>query len=65
VFAPTATDVLDAIGLHTQAKIGFWDAMVAIAAADAECDVLWTEDLSDGQLIHGVRVRNPFSGSGS
>lgn len=24
-------------------------------------DVLWTEDLDDGQLIQGVRIRNPFA----
>ncbi len=60
VFAPTADDVVHAIGLHAQAKIGFWDAMIVIAAADSGCDVLWTEDLSDGQLLRGVRVRNPF-----
>jgi predicted nucleic acid-binding protein len=62
VFAPTTDDVLAAIGLHTQARIGFWDAMIVLAAAESGCDVLWTEDLSDGQLLHGVRIRNPFAG---
>ena len=61
VFAPTADDVLAAIGLHTQAKIGFWDAMVVLAAGESGCDALWTEDLNDGQLIRGVRIRNPFA----
>jgi predicted nucleic acid-binding protein len=61
VFAPTAADVLHAIVLHKQAKLSFWDAMVVQAAAQSGCDVLWTEDLSDGQLVRGVRVRNPFS----
>ena len=42
-------------------QIGFWDAMVVRAAVESGCDVLWTEDLSDGQLIHGVRIQNPFS----
>ena len=60
VFAPTADDVVAAIGLHTQAKIGFWDAMVVLAAAESGCDVLWTEDLSDGQRLRGVRIQNPF-----
>jgi predicted nucleic acid-binding protein len=62
VFAPTADDVLAAIGLHAQARIGFWDAMIVLAAAESGCDVLWTEDLSDGQLLRGVRIRNPFTG---
>jgi predicted nucleic acid-binding protein len=61
VFAPTADDVLAAIGLHSQTKIGLWDAMIVLAAAESGCDVLWTEDLSDGQLLRGVRIRNPFS----
>ena len=61
IFAPTADDVLAAIGLHREAKIGFWDAMIVLAAAESGCDVLWTEDLHDGQLLHGVRIRNPFT----
>jgi predicted nucleic acid-binding protein len=63
VFSPTADDVLAAIDLHSEAKIGFWDALIVVAAAESGCDVLWTEDLSDGQLLRGVRVRNPFAGA--
>jgi predicted nucleic acid-binding protein len=61
VFAPATEDILTAIDLHAQAQIGFWDAMIVLAAAESGCDVLWTEDLSDGQLLRGVRIRNPFS----
>jgi predicted nucleic acid-binding protein len=61
VFAPKADDIVAAIDLHTQAKIGFWDAMVVLAAAESDCDVLWTEDLHHGQRLRGVRIRNPFS----
>lgn len=60
VFAPKADDIVAAIDLHTHAKIGFWDAMVVLAAAESDCEVLWTEDLNDGQLLRGVRIRNPF-----
>jgi predicted nucleic acid-binding protein len=60
VFAPKADDVVAAIGLHTQAKIAFWDAMIVLAAAESGCDVLWTEDLTDGRTLRGVRIRNPF-----
>ncbi len=61
VFAPTARDVLAATELHKQTQLNFWDAMVVGAAVELGCDVLWTEDLNDGQLLRGVRVRNPFS----
>jgi predicted nucleic acid-binding protein len=61
VFSPTADDVLAAVGLHAEAKIGFWDAMIVLAAAESACDVLWTEDLNDGQVVRGVLIRNPFA----
>lgn len=63
VFSPTAGDVVDAIDVHAQEKVGFWDAMIVLAAAESGCDVLWTEDLNDGQLLRGVRIRNPFATS--
>ena len=61
-FVPTADDVMAAIELHGETKIGFWDGLIVLAAAESGCDVLWTEDLSDGQLLRGVRIRNPFAG---
>jgi len=61
VFAPTAADVLGAIGLQQEAKLSFWDAMILQAAIESGCETLWSEDLNDGQVIHGVRIRNPFA----
>lgn len=63
VFAPGADDVLAAIALQQQSKLSFWDAMIVHAAVETQCDVLWTEDLNDGQAIRGVRTRNPFLAS--
>jgi predicted nucleic acid-binding protein len=40
--------------------ISFWDALIVVSAAKAACTELWTEDLNDGQVICGVRIRNPF-----
>jgi predicted nucleic acid-binding protein len=60
VFTPAAEDVLHAILLHERAKVSFWDAMVIHAASELGCDVLWTEDLHNGQTIQGVRIRDPF-----
>ncbi len=59
VFAPVG-DVVRAIAVHAQASVSFWDAMIVHAAAETGCAVLWTEDLNDGRVIRGVRVRNPF-----
>ena len=60
VFSPDVDDVLQAVALHQKTGLAFWDAMIVQAAAESECDVLWSEDLSDGQVIRGVRIRNPF-----
>ena len=61
IFGPGADDVLRAIALHKETKLSFWDAMIVHAAAELGCGVLWTEDLSDRQVIKGVRIRNPFT----
>ena len=60
VFAPSSDDVLSAIGIQKQVQISFWDAMVLQSAVESGCHTLWTEDLNDGQLVKGVRIRNPF-----
>jgi predicted nucleic acid-binding protein len=41
-------------------KISFWDALIVVSARSSGCRVLASEDLSDAQLINGVRVFNPF-----
>jgi predicted nucleic acid-binding protein len=61
VFSPTVADVLSAIALQKETQISFWDAMVVEAAVQSGCEILWTEDLNDGQVVRGVRIRNPFS----
>lgn len=60
VFSPDVDDVLQAVALQQKSGLAFWDAMVVQAAAESGCDVLWSEDLNDGQVVRGVRIRNPF-----
>jgi len=52
--------IQDAIDTSILNRISFWDALIVVSAAKAACAELWTEDLNDGQLIRGVRVRKPF-----
>ena len=49
-----------AIGLADDAQIAFWDALIVVAAARAGAEILYTEDLNDGQEIFGVRISNPL-----
>jgi predicted nucleic acid-binding protein len=38
-----------------------YDSVVIASALEANCDVLYSEDLQDGQTIEGrVKIRNPF-----
>ncbi len=57
---PTPTDVLEAIDAALNWQLAFWDAMIVTAARKARADVLWSEDLNDGQAFGGTVVRNPF-----
>ena len=40
----------------------FYDALIIAAAIDAECDVLYSEDLQDGRRFGDLLVVNPFAG---
>lgn len=64
VHSLTVPDVLEAIGLHQEAKVSFRDAMVLVSARRLECPVLWSEDLNEGQVLSGVTIRNPFTVNG-
>jgi predicted nucleic acid-binding protein len=61
VFRPHVTDVIAAGQIADRYAISFWDALVVRAAEELDAAVLWSEDLSDGQIYQGVTVRNPFS----
>jgi predicted nucleic acid-binding protein len=52
-------------GISTRDRFGisYWDAAILEAARALGCEVVLSEDLSDGQDYAGVRVANPFGGS--
>jgi predicted nucleic acid-binding protein len=59
---PANADVLTlALELRNRYALSFWDCQIVGAAIQAQCDVLWTEDLQHGQMLAGaLRVVNPF-----
>ncbi|MBS9532850.1 PIN domain-containing protein [Mycobacterium sp. M1] len=63
VHSPLADDVVAAAAWTTRHQLSFWDAMIVRSAAELRCETLWTEDLSHGQVIEGVRLANPFTAS--
>ncbi|HEX5853686.1 MAG TPA: PIN domain-containing protein [Solirubrobacteraceae bacterium] len=57
----TTVDVmLAAMGTRQRFEISYWDAAILEAARTLGCEVVLSEDLSDGQDYAGVRVANPF-----
>jgi predicted nucleic acid-binding protein len=49
-----ALDIAERYGYHV------YDALILAAALDAGCDVLYTEDMHDGQKVGALTIRNPF-----
>ena len=53
--------MLAAAATHQRFAISYWDAAILEAARSLGCDLVLSEDLSDGQDYGGVRVQNPFA----
>jgi predicted nucleic acid-binding protein len=60
VVTNTGGSILQALDIEKQYRISFWDALVVQAAEASGAAVLYSEDLSDGQVYCGVRVVNPL-----
>lgn len=47
--------------LGARYNLSTYDAMIVASALDADCDVLWSEDMQDGLVIdRRLRIANPF-----
>ena len=55
-----APQIRSAIELEERYQISFWDALILAAAESGGAEVLYTEDLNDGQQYGTVQARNPF-----
>ena len=50
-----------ALDLASQYGYQIYDALILAAALDAQCNILYTEDMQDGQKIGALTIRNPFA----
>lgn len=50
-----------ALGLAARYGYTLYDALILAAALESGCDVLYTEDMQDGQQIESLTLRNPFA----
>ena len=60
VVVNTAESVLEALDLESRYQISFWDALIVQAAASCGAEILYSEDLAEGQKYSEVRVVNPL-----
>ena len=62
VWEPIVNDgalVLDAIDAEQRYQLSFWDALIVVAAIKGGADVIFSEDLNDGQRFGSVTVKDP------
>jgi predicted nucleic acid-binding protein len=57
--------ILEAFELEVRYQISFWDALIVQAAQASGAEILYSEDLSDGQAYGPVRVVNPLPNQGA
>lgn len=56
--------VLRAVDLAERHRLSIWDALILRSAKESGCRRVLTEDLQDGFEVAGVRVDDPFRGTG-
>lgn len=52
--------IVSAIEISLRFNLSYWDGAIVAAAETLQARVLYTEDLSHGQLYGSVRALNPF-----
>jgi predicted nucleic acid-binding protein len=60
VFEITPAHVDLALEVVKRFKVNYYDALIIYAARLGECDLLYSDDLSDGQDYGTIKVKNPF-----
>lgn len=50
----------NAVDLNIANQFSIWDAIIISAAQSGNCDILYSEDLNDGQRIGNLVIKNPF-----
>ncbi|HMN91346.1 MAG TPA: PIN domain-containing protein [Saprospiraceae bacterium] len=61
VFINTYETIKKATYIAEQYKFSFYDSLIIAAALTCQCQILYSEDMQDGQVIEGtLTVKNPF-----
>ncbi|MBI1226992.1 MAG: PIN domain-containing protein [Bacteroidetes bacterium] len=53
--------IVSALKIAGKYQLGFYDSLIIATAIDKDCQILYSEDLQDGQLFESkLKVINPF-----
>ncbi len=53
--------IFQAIDIHILNQLSFWNSLILSAAKSANCSMVLTEDMNDGQVINGIKIQSPFT----
>ena len=48
------------LAIISETNYSFYDSLILAAAIESDCDVLYSEDLQDGQMVRNLRIVNPY-----
>ncbi len=49
-----------ALQVYRRHRFSWYDSLIVAAAQQAECAVLYSEDMQHGRVLQGLRIENPF-----
>jgi predicted nucleic acid-binding protein len=61
IHQPQVEDILSAVQIQQRHQLSFWDSMIIRSANQLGCNVIWTEDLNEDQIVEGCLIKSPFS----
>lgn len=50
----------EALRIGARFRLAWYDSLIVASAIEGQCEVLYSEDLQDGQQMAGLTISNPF-----
>jgi predicted nucleic acid-binding protein len=60
IYQITPVDIVKASELEEKYGYTFWDSLIIAAAQNTNAEILYSEDMQDGQQLDNLRIINPF-----
>jgi predicted nucleic acid-binding protein len=57
---PSAELYQRALSLRTETGFSFYDSLMVAAALEADCKIIYSEDLQHNRRLHGLQITTPF-----